>query len=89
VTWGTLQPGESQNLICYIKNEGSSPTTLSLETSSWSPTEAQTYLDLSWNYNGYPIGPDEVVQIMLTLSVDSNIEGISTFSFDITIVASN
>ena len=89
VSWGTLQPGGSQNVICYIKNEGSSPTILSLETSSWSSTAAETYLDLSWNYYGTLIGPDAVVQITLTLSVDPNIEGVTTFSFDITIVGSS
>jgi len=86
VSWGTLQPGESQNVICYIKNEGNSATIISLDTSNWSPTNAESYLNLNWDYNGYPIAPDAVIPITLTLSVDSNIEGISTFSFDITIV---
>ncbi|GAI06530.1 unnamed protein product, partial [marine sediment metagenome] len=80
VSWGTLQPGGSQSVICYIKNEGSAATTLSLETSNWSSTAAETYLDLSWNYNGNPINPDAVVQITLTLTVAANIEGVSTFS---------
>ena len=89
VPWGTLQPGGSQNLICYIKNEGSSATTLSLETSNWNPASAANYLTLSWNYNGQPIDANAVVQITLTLSVDSGIEGITSFGFDITIVGSS
>ena len=89
VSWGTLQPGGSQILTVYIKNEGSAATTLSLETSNWSPTDAETYLGFSWNYNGDPINPDAVVQITLTLTVAANIEGVTTFSFDITIVGSN
>ena len=89
VSWGTLQPGGSQIVTVYIKNEGISTTTLSLQTSSWIPTAAETYLDLSWNYNGTPINPDAVVQITLTLTVDANIEGVSTFSFDIIIVGSS
>ena len=87
-SWGTLQPGGSQNVICYIKNEGGTATTLSLETSNWSPGTASNYLGLSWNYNGDPIQPNASVQVTLTLSVASNIEGITTFSFDITIVSS-
>ena len=89
VPWGTLQPGGSQSVTFYIKNEGSTTTTLSLETSNWIPTAAETYLGLSWNYNGTPIDPDAVVQITLTLTVDANIEGVETFSFDITIVGSS
>jgi hypothetical protein len=88
VSWGTLSPGGSTNVICYIKNEGSSPTTLSLETSNWSPASATNYLALSWNYNGQPIAANAVVQITLMLSVASSIEGITNFGFDITIVGS-
>jgi len=92
VSWGTLSPGGSQTFTVYIKNEGSSPTTLSpLETSNWSPQSLATthYLTLNWNYNGQPIAANAVVQITLTLSVASNIQGITTFSFDITIVGSS
>ena len=86
VSWGTLQPGGSQSVILNIKNEGSSATTLSLESSNWSSTTAETYLGLSWNYNGNPINPDAVVQSTLTLTVDANIQGVENFNFDITIV---
>ncbi|MCW4015794.1 MAG: hypothetical protein NWF06_05440 [Candidatus Bathyarchaeota archaeon] len=89
MSWGTLQPGGSQTTTCYIKNEGSSATTLSLETDGWSPTSAETYLNLNWDYSGDPINPNEMVQVTLTLSVDSSIEGISSFSFDITIVGTS
>jgi len=88
VSWGTLQPGENQNAICYIKNEGNTPITLTLQASNWSPSSASNYLALSWNYNNQPISPDQVVQVTLTLSVASNIAGITNFGFDITIIGS-
>jgi len=86
VSWGTLQPGGNQNAICYIKNEGNTPITLSLQASNWSPTSASNYLALNWNYNNQPITPNQVVQVTLTLSVASNIAGITNFGFDITII---
>ena len=89
VSWGTLQPGESQTATCYIKNEGNTPITLSLQASNWSPASAANYLALNWNYNNQQISPDQVVQVTLTLSVASNIQGITTFGFDITIVGSS
>jgi hypothetical protein len=89
VSWGTLQPGESQAAICYIKNEGNTPIILSLQVSNWSPASASNYLALSWNYNNQPISPNQVIQVTLTLSVASNINGITTFGFDITIVGSS
>ena len=88
VSWGTLQPGENQNAICYIKNEGNTPITLSLQASNWSPASAYNYLALNWNYNNQPINPNQVVQVTLTLSVASNIAGITNFGFDITIIGS-
>ena len=86
MVWGTLEPGANQSISLYIKNEGNAPITLSLQASNWSPSSASNFLALGWNYNNQPISPNQVVQVALTLSVASNIEGISTFSFDITIV---
>ena len=88
VSWGTLQPGETIDVICYIQNEGDSPITLSLVTSNWLPTSASNYLALTWNYDNQPIAINDLTQITLTLSIASNIEGVTNFGFDITIVGS-
>ena len=88
LSWGTLEPGESQAIVCYIKNEGDTALTLSMYTSGWNPTEATDYLTLSWNY-GSPISPHTSVQVTFTLSVDESIEGITTFSFDVNIVGTS
>jgi len=89
ISWGTLQPGGINTANIYIKNEGDSPQTLTLETSGWVPTSASNYLTLSWNYNNQPINPNAIIQITLTLSVDPNIQGITNFGFDISIVGSS
>jgi len=86
IPWGTLEPGESQSVVCYIKNEGTSPSTLSMYASNWNPSSAENYLTLSWNYAGGYINPDDSVQVTFTLSVDESIEGVTSFGFDITIV---
>ena len=88
IAWGTLEPGENQTVICYIKNEGDLPSTLSMYTASWNPASAENYLTLSWNYAGGYINPDDSVQVTFTLSVDESIEGVTNFGFDITIVGS-
>ena len=88
ILWGTLEPGQTQTIGCYITNEGNTPTTLSLQASNWNPTLAETYLTLDWNYNNQAIDPDQTIQVTITLDVDSNIEGITDFSFDITIIGS-
>ena len=87
--WGFLQPGAQKSLMVYVHNEGNSPVTLSLSTSNWAPSTASAYLALTWNYNGQTISPSAQMQVTLTLTVSSNITGISNFSFDIIIVASS
>ena len=91
MAWGTLEPGSNQNVICYIRNEGNSPSTLSMYASNWNPESLATsnYLVLSWDYDGHSINPDDSVQVTFTLTVDASIEGITSFSFDITIVGSS
>jgi hypothetical protein len=87
--WGLLQPGAQKSLTVYVHNEGNSPVTLSLSTSNWIPSTASDYLALTWNYNGQTISPSAQMQVTLTLTVSSNITGISNFSFDIIIAASS
>ena len=90
LSWGTLEPGGSQNIGCYIKNEGSLASTLSMYASNWDPESLATsnYLVLSWDYDTTPIDVDEAVQITFTLTVSPDIEGITTFGFDIIITGS-
>jgi len=88
IDWGILEPGSSKNVTCYIRNEGNFVSTLSMYASNWSPSNASDYLTLSWDYGGQSINPDDVVQVTFTLSVDASIDGITSFSFDITIVGS-
>jgi len=86
IDWGTLEPGVSKNVTCYIKNGGNSAITLSLSTANWSPSNASQNITLKWDSGGKSISPSQVVKATLTLSVSSSISGITNFSFDIIIV---
>ena len=85
IAWGTLVKGGDSSIILYVKNEGDSPVTLSLDASGWVPTSAANYLTLSWNYDNQPINPNAIVEITLTLSVDANSQGITNFDVNILI----
>ena len=89
IDWGLLEPGSNMNKTVYIRNEGNAAAVLSITTSNWSPSNAASYLSLNWDYQGQIINVNEVVQVKLTLSALSSINGITSFSFDITIVASS
>jgi len=88
INWGTIEPGSSTNRTCYIKNEGNSVSTLSMNTSNWNPSNASDYISLSWDYGGQLVNPDELIPVIFTLSISDSVEGITSFSFDITIVGS-
>jgi hypothetical protein len=88
IDWGLADPGSVKNVTFYVKNEGNAPVTLSLQTSNWNPAEAADYISLSWDYGGQAIGVNQVVAVTLSLSISSNIQGITTFSFDIVVVGS-
>ena len=87
INWGMVEPSSTVNRTCYIRNEGNSASTLELQTSNWSPSEAAGYIYLSWDYGGQSLNLDEVVQVTFTLSVSSSVQNITSFSFDITISA--
>jgi len=89
VDWGIIMPGGAITNTLYVRNEGNSDLTLSLDTTNWNPTNARDYMTLSWNYMGQTIGPNQVVQITLTLAVSQNINGIESFNFDIIILGTS
>jgi len=86
INWGELDPGSTKYVTIYVRNERTSPVILSMSTSNWNPSSASSYITLSWNYGGQSINPDEVVQVTFTLSVSASINGITSYSFDITII---
>jgi hypothetical protein len=86
INWGTLTAGTKQNLTqAYIRNEGTVATTLTMTTGNWSSTQASTYIKLSWTLEGYKLPHQTTSQATLTLTVPSNITGVDSFSFDVTI----
>ena len=86
INWSVLEPGEQKNHTAYIKNESNVPITLVLTTENWSSVNASSFVALTWDYNGEPLGVDGFVEVTFTLAVDPVISGIDAFSFDIVIV---
>ncbi len=87
IDWGSLSPGQTKTVTCYVKSMSTVNSTLSLSTGSWNPSSTSTYVTLSWDHAGYKIKPNEVLTVIFTLTVSQSITGISTFSFTITITA--
>jgi hypothetical protein len=87
VSWGTLDPGSTATSTIYVRNEGNVPVTLSIQAANWNPASAQSYFILTWNRNSYVLAVGASVQAVLSLSVSSSISNITSFSFDISIIA--
>ncbi|UCE29579.1 MAG: hypothetical protein JSV85_02345 [Candidatus Bathyarchaeota archaeon] len=85
INWGSLEPGSNVDRTVYVQNEGNVPMTLSLTEGNWDPTSASTHISLDWDREGSVIDAGSVLQTVLTLSVSSEVDGITSFSFDLTI----
>jgi len=85
IDWGTLSPGDVKNVTVYVRNEGESGSFLALDVSDWVPLEASNHLNVRWNYSGVVVEPGQIVPILLTLTVNSSIAGITNFGVNVTI----
>ncbi|MGQ9460581.1 MAG: dockerin type I domain-containing protein [Candidatus Bathyarchaeaceae archaeon] len=85
IDWGTLTPESTKSIVVYIRNEVEERIYLIMSTTNWNPSKASDYITLRWNYTGRQINPGETLQITLTLSISRQIQGITSFSFNILI----
>jgi hypothetical protein len=87
IDWGTLAPGESKTITCYIKSLSNVDSSFSMSAANWNSTQASLFLSVSWNREGYLAKPNEVVPASFTLHVDSAVQNVTGFSFDVIISA--
>ena len=87
INWGLTDPGSNKTVTVFVRNEGNTAATLSKATGNWNPSTASSYLSLNWDYTGQTLSVNQVLQVKLTLTVSKTISGITSFGFDITIIA--
>jgi hypothetical protein len=85
LTAGTLNPGGTATQTVWIKNTGNVPETLTMTTSNWTPSNANTYLTLTWNRQNTVLNAGASIQATLTLTAASNTGTLTTFSCDVTL----
>lgn len=83
IDWGLVEPNSSYTFRCYLRNDGSTNVTLSMNTTNWVPNNASTYLTLTWNREGFALPPFGTTDADLTLAVSPQVNGVTDFSFDI------
>lgn len=87
INWGNLTAGQNKNVVVYVRNEGNESTILVETATSWNPTGAWQYLFFSWYCQNEKLKPGTVADVTQKLSVAPSIQGISQFSFAITVEA--
>lgn len=83
IAWGKLDPGEVRSVDAWVKNTGNDAQKLVMWTENWNPTSAQDWMFLAWNYDISWIAVNSSFPVVFTLSVDPNITGVTSFSFDV------
>ena len=82
--WGLLEPATSKTFKVYVKSLSNTPLTLTIFSSNWQPTNCTDYMTLTAEPNNFTLQPSQVAEVNLTLTVASDIQGITNFAFDIT-----
>ena len=85
IDWGTLAPGNSTDRTIYVKNTGSIPVTLSMTATGWTPSDANTYLTLTWNQEGHSLDAGDSVAATLTLTASTSAGNLTSFNFNVVI----
>jgi hypothetical protein len=82
---GTVAPGSTVTQTIYIKNAGTLAMNLTMAVSNWSPTNANSYLTLTWNRQNTVLAAGQSTPATLTLVAASNTGSLTTFSCSVTI----
>jgi hypothetical protein len=85
ISWGSLYPGNSTTRTVYVKNTGTVPITLDMTPVNWDPTEASTYLTLTWDQQGTVLGVGDSVTATLTLTATADTGDLQDFNVNIVI----
>ena len=85
INWGSINVGGSASQTVYVADKSNVAMTLSLSVTNWSPSTACNYMNLTWTGQGAQIPAGASLAVTLTLTVSSNITGITSFSNSIMI----
>ena len=89
LNWGNITPNSENTLELFIRNKGNLKASLYLTTTEWIPQAASNYIQLEWNYSNQILSPGQIIPISLTLTVSPETGGVSDFTYNTIITATN
>jgi hypothetical protein len=85
IDWGNLVPGEQKKIPMYVRNEGGNSCVLGLQAVDWQGDNVSNCV--SFSCEEPEIRPGASVQINPSLTVFPNTSAVSSFSFNIVMIA--
>jgi hypothetical protein len=85
INWGSVTPGSQATQTIYIKNTGNVAETLTMASNSWSPSNAGSYLTITWSPAQSNLAAGASTSATITLSASSGASALSTFNVNIVI----
>jgi hypothetical protein len=89
VDWGNINNGTSTIYTIYIKNEGTANMTLSMTTNTWTPSNATSYVTLTWNRDSYVLANQTSVSADLDLTVSPSLTDGMDFTVNIVVIGTS
>jgi hypothetical protein len=89
INWGSVAAGSNTTQTIYVKNTGTGTMTLNLSANSWTPSNANSYITVTWDKTGSTLAAGQSTAATITLAVSSSITGITSFSNTITITGTS
>ena len=87
IDWGLVEPNSTTYRAVMFRATGNTPVTLSMYASNFLPANASQYLITDWNYTGVAI-VNAWSPVQFSLFVSPQVQNITDFSFDITVIGS-
>jgi hypothetical protein len=72
----------------YVKNMGNVPQTLNMTVSNWNPSNASSYLTLTWDQENTVLDAGQIVVANFTLTAVSKTDCLTKFGYLITLTGS-
>jgi hypothetical protein len=88
LNFGIVSPSTQVTQTIYLKNTGNSAENLTMNTNTWSPSNAGTYLTLTWLPTTTPLAAGAITSATLTLTASASAGALSTFSFNVAFTGS-
>jgi hypothetical protein len=88
ISFGSVNPGTQVSQTIYLKNTGNIAENLTMAVSGWSPSNAGTYITITWMPTTTPLASGAITSATVTLAASASAGALSTFSFNLAFTGS-